>query len=177
MSNLSMFLTFLSEVVTSVLNFTLATGFVIIVFFVTITELMKAFNPNIETTEQAIKHITTKLNEEYDEEEDEKEDDDNPILYKNSPFLMFLLYPIIGTFVIIAFLQPLFPTYTAGVLDIVNKYYVSVLPYFAIVIGLCGIGLASSMLVMWLARRTYELAASTIQIINEKKEKEINENE
>ena len=176
MSNLSMFLTFLSEVVTSVLNFTLAIGFVIIVFFVTITELMKAFNPNIETTAQAIKHITTKLNEEYDEEE-EKEDDDNPILYKNSPFLMFLLYPIIGTFVIIAFLQPLFPTYMAGVLDIVNKYYVSVLPYFAIVIGLCGIGLASSMLVMWLARRTYELAASTIQIINEKKDKEINENE
>ena len=172
MSNLSMFLTFLSEVVTSVLNFTLATGFVIIVFFVTITELMKAFNPNIETTEQAIKHITTKLNEEYDEEEDEKEDDDNPILYKNSPFLMFLLYPIIGTFVIIAFLLPLFPTYTAGVLDIVIKYYISVLPYFAIVIALYGIGLMFSRLLLWGARKAIDLVTSTMKIIKEKKEHE-----
>jgi len=172
MSNLSMFLTFLSEVVTSVLNFTLATGFVIIVFFVTITELMKAFNPNIETTEQAIKHITTKLNEEYDEEEDEKEDDDNPILYKNSPFLMFLLYPIIGTFVIIAFLQPLFPTYTAGLLDQVIKYYISVLPYFAMFVALSMGGLMFSRLLLWGARKTFDLATSTMKIIKEEKEDE-----
>ena len=175
MSNLSMFLTVLSEVVTSVLNFTLATGFVIIVFFVTITELMKAFNPNIETTEQAIKHIATKIKQPKKEEEIEEEEDSGFVM--PHPYVFFMLMPMIGVFFIIAILKPLFPIFTGVLLDTVIKYYVLVLPYFAVFVALYICGETVTRSFMWLARRTYELAASTIQIINEKKEKEINENE
>ena len=168
MSNLSMFLTFLSEVTTSVLNFTLATGFVIIVFFVTITELMKAFNPNIETTEQAIKHITTKIKEKHDEEE-ENEEEYNTIFDEYNTWLVFLLYPIIGVFSIIAILLPLFPIFTAGLLDLVIKYYISVLPYFAMFVALYMGGLMFSRILIWGARKTYELIIMTIIIVIEEK--------
>ena len=169
MSNLSEFLTYFTGVITSVTNYALFTVLVVIIGAIIITELIKKFNPEIDTTEQAIKHLISKTKE-YDEEHTEEEDD--PIFDAHSPYLVFLLYPMIGVFIIIALLLPLFPTYTAGVLDIVIKYYISVLPYFAIVIALYGIGLMFSRLLLWGARKTLDLATSTMKIIKEKKEHE-----
>ena len=169
MSNLSMFLTYLFGITNTVVNITLTLGFIVIVMFIAITELIKKFNPEIDTTEQAINHLISKTKE-YDEEHTEEEDD--PIFDAHSPYLVFVIYPIFGVFIIIALLLPLFPTYTAGVLDIVIKYYISVLPYFAIVIALYGIGLMFSRLLLWGARKTIDLATSTMKIIKEKKEHE-----
>ena len=170
MSNLSEFLTIFSGFLNPIINITLTLGFIVIVMFIAITELMKAFNPEIDTTEQAIKHIAIKLKEECKEEENEEEDD--PIFDAHSPYLVFLLYPMIGVFIIIALLLPLFPTYTAGVLDIVIKYYIEVLPYFAMFVALSMGGLMFSRLLLWGARKTIDLATSTMKIIKEKKEDE-----
>ena len=169
MSNLSEFLTYFTGVITSVTNYALIIALMVIIWAIIITELIKKFNPEIDTTEQAINHLISKTKE-YDEEHTEEEDD--PIFDAHSPYLVFVIYPIFGVFIIIALLLPLFPTYTAGVLDIVIKYYISVLPYFAIVIALYGIGLMFSRLLLWGARKTLDLATSTMKIIKEKKEHE-----
>ena len=169
MSNLSEFLTYFTGVITSVTNYALIIALMVIIGAIIITELIKKFNPEIDTTEQAIKHLISKTKE-YDEEHTEENDD--PVFDAHSPCLVFIFYPVIGTFIIIAILQPLFPTYTAGVLDIVIKYYISVLPYFGIVIALYLIGLMFSRLLLWGARKTIDLATSTMKIIKEKKEDE-----
>ena len=146
MSNLSEFLTYFTGVITSVTNYALFTVLVVIIGAIIITELIKKFNPEIDTTEQAIKHIATKIKE---EENEETEEDDDPIFDEHNPYLIFLLYPIIGVFSIIAILLPLFPIFTAGLLDLVIKYYISVLPYFAMFVALYMCGFMFSRLLLW----------------------------
>jgi len=171
MSNLSEFVTIFSGFLNPIINITLTLGFIVIVMFIAITELMKAFNPEIDTTEQAIKHIATKIRENHDEEE-ENEEEYNTIFDEYNTWLVFLLYPIIGVFSIIAILLPLFPIFTAGLLDLVIKYYISVLPYFAMFVALSMGGLMLSRVTLWGARKTIDLVTSTMKIIKEKKEHE-----
>jgi len=168
MSNLSEFLTIFSGYLNTVLNYALFIILVVIIGAIIITELIKKFNPEIETTEQAIKHIATKLKEEYKEEE-ENEEEYNTIFDEYNTWLVFLLYPMIGVFFILAVILPLFPTYTAGLLDLVIKYYLSVLPYFAMFVALSMGGLMFSRLLLWGARKTIDLATSTMKIIKEEK--------
>ena len=172
MSNLSEFLTYFTGVITSVTNYALIIALMVIIGAIIITELIKKFNPEIDTTEQAIKHIATKLKEEHDKEEEENEEEYNTIFDEYNTWLVFLLYPMIGVFFILAVILPLFPTYTAGLLDLVIKYYISVLPYFAMFVALSMGGLMFSRLLLWGARKTIDLATSTMKIIKEKKEDE-----
>ena len=171
MSNFTEFLTIVSGYLNTVLNYALFIILVVIIGAIIITELIKTFNPEIDTTEQAIKHIATKLKEEYKEEE-ENEEEYNTIFDEYNTWLVFLLYPMIGVFFILAVILPLFPTYTAGLLDQVIKYYISVLPYFAMFVALSMGGLMFSRLLLWGARKTFDLATSTMKIIKEEKEDE-----
>jgi len=171
MSNLSEFLTYFTGVITSVTNYALIIALMVIIGAIIITELIKKFNPEIDTTEQAIKHLISKTKEEYKEEE-ENEEEYNTIFDEYNTWLVFLLYPMIGVFFILAVILPLFPTYTAGLLDLVIKYYISVLPYFAMFVALSMGGLMFSRVTLWGARKTIDLATSTMKIIKEKKEHE-----
>ena len=168
MNKLSQFLTVFTEVTASFLNIILGIGAVIIIASVVITELMKFFNPNIETTEQAIKHIATKIKQPKKEEEIEEEEDSGFVM--PHPYVFFMLMPMIGVFFIIAVLKPLFPIFTGVLLDTVIKYYVLVLPYFAIFVALYMLGETGTRIFIWLARKTCELATSTLKIIKEKTE-------
>ena len=170
MNKLSPFLTVFTEVTASFLNIILGISVVIIIASVVITELMKFFNPNIETTEQAIKHIATKIKQQ--EKEWESEEIEPQVFNMPHPYVFFLLMPILGVFFIIAVLKPLFPIFTGVLLDTVIKYYVSVLPYFAIFVALYMIGETGTRIFIWLARKTCEMATSTLKIIKEKKENE-----
>ena len=171
MSNFTEFVTIVSGILNTVVDCTLVLCFGVIVIAIVITELIKVFNPNIETSKQALEYIVAEIKEEGNDEE-ESEEEDNPIFDRNSPYLVFLLMPMIGAFVIIAILTPLFPVHAAEWLDIVIKYYISVLPYFAILVALYFLGLMSSRVIIWGARKTFDLATSTMKIIKEEKEDE-----
>ena len=167
MITFSEYLTFMSKIINPIIDLVLIAALVIIIIAIIITELMKAFNPTIDTSEQAVEHIVSKLKNYEPNEEEEQYD------VPETNVFLFLFMPIIGVAVVLAVIRPLFPIFGDKLIDFIMKYYIEVLPYFAIFVGLYYLGSVFIRLGIWGAYKFGELLEVTVKIIK----KEIKEDE
>ena len=170
MSNLSEFLTYFTAVASSVIDYALIIALVVIIGAIFIIGLIKTFNPEIDTTEQAIKYIISETEKEL--EEDSATTDFSFIedrMDKMRVFHVFnlLLMPIFGMGFILMFCQ-WFPR--PAMIDSIMTHYIPALPYIAMFCALYLLGKIGITAILGLIMKTGELITAMMKIIKEEKE-------
>ena len=170
MSNLSAFLTYFTAVASSVIDYALIIALVVILGVIIITGLIKDFNPEIDTTEQAIKYLISETEKEL--EEDSTTNDLSfieDLMDKMRGFHIFnlLLMPIFGMGLVLMFYQ-WFPR--PAMIDSIITHYIPALPYIAMFCALYLLGEIGITAILGLIMKTGELITATKKIIKEEKE-------
>ena len=172
MNKLTEFVTYFTSLSNTILNYAIIAVFATIILLITVTELMKTFNPNINTTKEAIEHIVTHIKEE-EETIDNDENVERDIIQTLKFYkLDFIVVPMLGLFSIITIGVVLFPEISARGLETAMTYYIPITPYIAFFVMLYIFGVMTFLIVKVVGRKTFEL----ISVISEKYKETVKEN-
>ena len=171
---LTNFVTYFTEVLTMILNGIGIIFLVVTITSITVIELMKAYNPNISTTKEAIDHIITNLKE---SEEKPVPLDDAVFEYMGQMFkdtrLDLMIVPMIGLMTVMIIGDYLFPHLMVGWLETAMTYYISVVPYITYFVMLYMLGIMTITAARVIGGKTVEL----ISVIADKIKETEKENE
>ena len=173
MSNLTEFPTTFFEYarahLNSMLDYLIICGAIIIIGAVILIELIKTFNPNINTPKEAVEHIITKIDETENTHEPTKLTFSEIFELKNK--LDLLLMPLFGA-ILVLWVSEIFPSYKIRMLEIISTYYISALIYIAVFVSLYTIGTAFVRSILWFVDKAIELFSSIVKIVKEQKKYE-----
>jgi len=159
MSQLTDFIAYFTSISNTILNYTITAIFATIILLITVTELMKTFNPNIATTKEAIDHIVTKLKEDEGKEHDSS--DLVGLTYIGQALketrLDFMLVPMFGLLIVMTIGDTLFPQISARWLETAMTYYVPIVPYIFCFAILYMVGVAAILTFKAFGLKTFEL--------------------
>ena len=170
---LTNFVTYLIEILTMILNGIITMFLAVTITSVTVIELMKAYNPNISTTKEAIDHIATNLKE---SEEKTTPSDEEIFTVVGQTFkdtkLDFLIVPMIGLMAIMIIGETLFPYLMVGWLENIMTYYISVIPYIGYFVVLYMVGIMAISVARVIGGKTVELISVILEKIKETEKEE-----
>ena len=166
MSNLTEFFTTFFEFFDVMLDYLFIVGAIIIIGAVILIELIKTFNPEINTPREAVEYIIKKL------EEQENTDEPEPFIFSEIFKLKnkfdLLLMPLFGSMVVLAVTE-IFTGYRPMMLEMLSTYYIPVLTYIAVFVALYTVGAHSVSSFLWFIDKAIEIFGSIVKIIKEKK--------
>jgi len=159
MSNGTEFITYFTSLSNTILNYAIIAIFATIILLITVTELMKAFNPNIATTKEAIDHIVTKLKEDEDKEHDSSDLVDLTYIGQalKETKLDLMLVPMFGLLIVMTIGDTLFPQISARWLETAMINYVPIVPYIFCFVILYMVGVMAILIFKVIGIKTFEL--------------------
>jgi len=166
MSNLTEFFTAFFGFINPMIDYMFICGAIIIIGAVILIELIKTFNPDINTPREAVEYLTQKI------EEQENTDEPEPFIFSEIFKLKnkfdLLLMPLFGSMVVLA-VTGIFTSYRPMMLEIIENYYIPVLTYIAVFVALYTVGAHSVSSFLWFIDKAIEIFGSIVKIIKEKK--------